>query len=202
MDPSVLRQPQRYQGLYVFDFGAWSAVGYTAREVALLLEQERYRDGKVYRIERVAPDGSMELRGVSADRFQLETGMFFYDDDLDAARRDFAALRSAGAHAPPPCRVALQLADRGPVAARGRYVIAMILPAEHEQDIGRWLTEIGYAGGAWAEGGISHATNYQDEAKAVLDRAQLWGAESLASRSAEEVLASVREPVQRWAEAG
>ena len=33
-----LSSPARYQGLYVFDFGEWTAVGYTAEEIAALLE--------------------------------------------------------------------------------------------------------------------------------------------------------------------
>ena len=39
-----LEQPERYSGLYVFDFGQWTAVGYTADEVERLLESEAYRE--------------------------------------------------------------------------------------------------------------------------------------------------------------
>ena len=42
-----LTDPDRYEGLYVFDFGEQCAVGYTASEIAVLLESERYRNGKV-----------------------------------------------------------------------------------------------------------------------------------------------------------
>ncbi|MBM4025140.1 MAG: hypothetical protein FJ280_06975, partial [Planctomycetes bacterium] len=59
-----LEKPDRYQGLYVFDFGDHTGVGFTAEEAAELLESERYKEGKVYKIQRAFPDGRMELRAV------------------------------------------------------------------------------------------------------------------------------------------
>ena len=56
-----LTSADKYAGLYVFDFGEQAAVGYTAEEIAVLLESEKYRTGKVYRIHRALPDGTMEL---------------------------------------------------------------------------------------------------------------------------------------------
>ena len=42
-----LENPDRYQGLYVFDFGDHADVGFTVEEVAELLDSERYKEGKV-----------------------------------------------------------------------------------------------------------------------------------------------------------
>jgi len=42
-----LEKPDKYVGLYVFDFGDHVGVGFAAEEVAELLESEKYRDGKV-----------------------------------------------------------------------------------------------------------------------------------------------------------
>ena len=81
--------PQKLAGLYVYDFGEWTTVGYTAEEIAILLEHEIYRDGKVYKIHRASPDGQFELRGVSPQRFNAESGMFFHRAELDPARQDF-----------------------------------------------------------------------------------------------------------------
>ena len=61
-----LEKPDRYQGLYVFDFGDHAGVGFTAEEVAELLDSERYKEGKAYKIQRAFPDGRMELRAVPA----------------------------------------------------------------------------------------------------------------------------------------
>jgi hypothetical protein len=190
-------EPQRYQGLYVYDFGEWTALGYTAEEIAVLLEAEAYRGGKVYKIHRAWPDGQMELRGVSRERFLLESGMFFYRTELEAARADFAALSQTGQKTRPPCRAYLQLADRSASAETSRFVTALIYPAEHEDEIGRWLLDVGFAGGDLVEGGASHVSNYYGQEKAILDRQQLWSNHAIPSRSPEQVLASVRNAVQR-----
>ena len=78
----------KYVGLYVFDFGDQVAVGYTADEIAVLLESEKYADGKVYRIHRALPDGTMELQGVPREKFHCEDGLFFYRADDGQARQD------------------------------------------------------------------------------------------------------------------
>jgi len=192
-----IANPQYLRGLYIVDFGEWTAVGYTADEVAMLLEHEDYRGGKVYKIHRATPDGHMELRGVSAARFASESGMFFYRNDLSLAQADFATLRDAAGAAPTPCRAVLHLSDRSPQAEPRRYVTALIFPAEHDDEIAGWLTAIAYAGGDVAEGGISCVTNYNSEARTILEHHQLWSQPAIPSRSPEQVLASVRQAVQR-----
>ncbi len=192
-----LTQPNLYRGLYVFDFGEWTAVGYTADEIAVLLESEAYRSGKVYKIVRATPDGRMELRGVAPERFQIESGMFFNRDELAAAEADFAELVRIGRQQGAPCRAFVHLADRGPRAQRGRYVTALIYPAEYEDEIAHWLDAARYGGGDLAEGGASHVSNYYATEKTILKREQLWSTPAIPSRSADEVLSSVRRAVQR-----
>jgi len=90
-----LDKPDRYKGLYIFDFGDHAAVGFTAEEVAELLESERYGEGKVYKIHRAYPDGRLELKGVPPETFQLESGMIFYATLAETAQGDFkTAMRS------------------------------------------------------------------------------------------------------------
>jgi hypothetical protein len=79
-------------------------VGYTAEEIAMLLESERYAQGKVYKIDRVSPDGQMEIRGVPRERFHLESGIFFNRQDRASALEDFNALRAIGMRVGLPCR--------------------------------------------------------------------------------------------------
>lgn len=192
-----LDEPTRYRGLYVFDFGEWCAVGYTALEIETLLESEQYRSGKVYRIHRAWPDGRMELRGVSSDRFQLESGMFFTRADAAAARRDFEHLAAAAEANPPPGRMKLHLAHRaGGCQSPSDCVTAMIYPAEYEEEMSEWLTKIGFDGGDTAEGGVSHVTDYLRQNVHVIDRRQFWGTSS-AQRTRDEILCSVRRAVQR-----
>jgi hypothetical protein len=192
-----LDNPQRYRGLYVFDFGEWTAVGYTAEEIAVLLESDAYCAGHVYKIIRVTPDGQMELRGVSAERFQLESGMFFNRDELSAARTDFAELCGYAEALGAPCRAFVHLADRGEIEGVPRYVTALIYPAEYEDEMGRWLLDWPHAGGDTVEGGISHVTDYYSEDKAILESHQIWTGHAVPARGAEEVLRSVRLAVQR-----
>jgi hypothetical protein len=191
-----VNNPHRLRGLYVYDFGEWTAIGYTAEEIAVLLEHESYRGGKVYKIHRASPDGQMELRGISPQRFKLESGMFFCRSELEPAQADFAELRAAAEKTPPPCRTFLHLVDRltdGPQ----RYLTALIFPAEYEDEIGNWLSAVAFGGGDLAEGGASHVTNYYGEEKRILDRQQLWSRPAILSRSPQEVLATVRQAVQR-----
>ncbi len=197
MQLPVVANADRYRGLYVYDFGDWSAVGYTAEEIAILLEDPATAGGGVYRIMRATPDGRMELRGVAAERFQLESAMLFYRRGADQARDDFAALTTMAQETPPPCRAFVHLADRGAAAGPTRYVTALIYPAEQDEEIARWLLDRQYAGGDTVEGGVSPVGNYYDEEKTILERQQLWSAHTIPSRSREEVLASTRRAVQR-----
>jgi len=188
-----LEKPDRYEGLYVFDFGDHAGVGFTADEVAELLDSERYREGKVYRIHRAHPDGRMELQGVPAARFQLEAGMLFYADDEATARADFARLTDRANRSAPPCRAKVHLARY----AEDRYTVALIYPAEYDDQISFWLLEGNYRTRGPAEGGVGAIERYYRDAPEILDRRQLLGEGAYTSRTGEELLGSVALAVQR-----
>jgi len=63
-----------------------------AEEVAEILDSEKYKDCKVYKIHRAYPDGRMELKGVRSGQFQLEAGMLFYEDSELEARMILSGL--------------------------------------------------------------------------------------------------------------
>ncbi len=197
MNLPALTDPLRYQGLYVFDFGEWTSVGYTVDEVAALYESDSYRAGRAYKIVRAAPDGRLELRGVARERFELESGMFFLRRELDAARRDFDDLTALAEQSPPPTRAFVRLVDRGAEAVGGRFATVLIFPAEVEDEVSRWLLAAGYAGGDLVEGGVSHVTNFYEERAITLARQQLWSQSSGSSRSHDELMSAVRRAVQR-----
>lgn len=184
-----------YAGLYIYDFGEWSSVGYTADEIAVLREQPEYRGGHIYRIVRARPDGYMELKGVSAERFEYESAMFFYRNHLHAARRDFSVLTADGLAERPPCGVTAQLAHRRD--QRWPYATVLIYRAEHEEEVAAWLLRIGFHGGESVEGGVSTLTRFREESNEILERCQLWNTPSQSSRSPEQVLENVRAAVQR-----
>lgn len=169
-----VEQPERYRGLYVFDFGDWSAVGYTAEEIALLLESEAYREGRIYKIHRASPDGTFELRGVARERFSFESGLLFHRHDATAAAADYRRLAAVAEQSPPPCRAVLHLARLPAGEVGDTHATVLIFPAEYEDEMGAWLMRVGFEGGDLVEGGISHVTNYYELCADVRERRQLW----------------------------
>ena len=99
-----LREPKRYEGLYIFDFEGQVGVGYTALEIEILLESEKYRNSKVYKIQRAFRDGRLEIKGVSNKVFQVESGMFFHCRDEAQAREDYRQLLELSEQRDFPCR--------------------------------------------------------------------------------------------------
>jgi hypothetical protein len=188
-----LRKPEKYAGLYIFDFGDHVGVGFTAEEVAELLESEKYKDGKVYKIHRAYPDGKLELKGVTAATFALEAGMFFYSIDLDAGRRDFKALVNLAVRSAPPCRAKVHLAK----CSDDEFAVALIYPAEYDAEVSSWLLAGGYKAAGAAEGGVGAVQRYYDRQAEILDRYQLFGQSESISRTGPELLASLKLAVQR-----
>ncbi len=192
-----LRHPERYAGLYVVDFGPTVSVGYTAEEVAMLLESEATADAKVYRIHRAEPDGTMELKGVPGERFRLETGLFFHSRNIRSARRDFEAIRRLADDEGPPCRAQLLLGARE-VSSRLPFVVGLAYPAECDEDVARWLLENKVTAGEYADGGIGRLEWMRGSVR-LIETAQLRAAPKRRPRTRREVLASTDKPIQRTA---
>jgi len=188
-----LQKPEKYVGLYIFDFGDHVGVGFTAQEVAELLESEKYKDGKVYKIHRAYPDGRLELKAVRAETFQLEAGMFFYSTDLETARKDFKGLVSLAVRSAPPCRAKVHLAKY----TDDKFVVALIYPAEFDDEVSSWLLQGRYKTTGPAEGGTGAVQRYYDYQPRILDRHQLFAKSSFESRTGQELLASLKLAVQR-----
>ncbi len=188
-----LKKPDRYIGLYVVDFGEHTGAGFTAEEVAELLESEKYQDCKVYKIHNAYPDGRLELKGMRAEIFQLEAGMFFYSTELEVAKADFKRLINLAVQTSPPCRAKAQLAKYNDE----KFAVAFIYPAEYDDEMGRWLTAGRYKTSGAAEGGVEAVQRYYDAENQILDRHQLFGKSTLESRTGEELLAGLKSAVQR-----
>lgn len=188
-----LENPKKYIGLYVFDFGDHCGVGFTAQEVGELFESERYKNCKAYKIHKAYPDGKLELKGVRADIFQLEAGMFFYASALETARRDFKGLVNLAVKTIPPCRAKIHLAKYND----NKFVTALIYPAEYDDEISIWLSEGNYKTTGAAEGGIEAVQRYYTYRPEILDRHQLFGKPAFENRTGEELLAGIKLAVQR-----
>ncbi|HUS73351.1 MAG TPA: hypothetical protein VMY06_09825 [Sedimentisphaerales bacterium] len=188
-----IEKPEKYVGLYVFDFGDHAGVGFTAEEVAELLESEKYKDCKVYKIHKACPDGKLELKGVRAETFQLEAGMFFYSSELETARGDFRALVNLAVKASPPCRAKVHLAKY----RDDKFVAAIVYPAEYDDEVSNWLLDGQYKTSGAAEGGIEAVQRYYDHKPQILERHQLFAKPETISRTGRELLASLKLAVQR-----
>jgi hypothetical protein len=188
-----LEKPDRYVGLYVVDFGEDAAVGFTAREVAELLESEKYKDSKVYKIHKAYPDGRLELKGVPAETFELEAGMLFYSSDDQSAKRDFKELVNLAVKTAPPCRAKVHLAKY----RDDKFVVAIIYPAEYDDELSRWLLDAEFRTAGAVEGGTAAVQRYYDAEPEILDRHQLFGKTLVESRTGEQLLACAKLAVQR-----
>jgi hypothetical protein len=193
MELPKLEKSEKYVGLYIFDFGDHTGVGFTAQEVAELLESEKYRGGKVYKIHRALPGGELELKGVPAETFELEAGMFFYSNDRETSGRDFKRLVNLAVTTAPPCRAKVHLAECGDES----FAVALIYPAEYDDEVSSWLLAGKYKTSGAAEGGVAAVQRYYDRGAEILDRHQLFGESESVSRTGEELLAGLKMAVQR-----
>jgi len=188
-----LQKPEKYVGLYIFDFGDHTGVGFTDEEVAELLESERYADCKVYKIHKAYPDGKLELKGVPAQTFQLEAGMFFYSCEPETARSDFKRLIDLAVSTAPPCRAKVHLAKY----SAHKFVVALVYPAEYDDQVSRWLLQGRYETSGAAQGGIEAVQRYYDHKPQLLESHQLFAKSQWMSRTGEELLACLKLAVQR-----
>ncbi len=188
-----VKNGEKYVGLYVVDFGDHSGVGFTADEVAELLDSEKFKHVKVFKIHKAYPDGRMELRGVRPEIFQLEKGMFFYSQDIETAGDDYKRLVDLAIREAPPGRAKVHAAKYDDE----KFVTARIYPAEYDDEFSRWLTDGEYKTAGAAQGGIEAVRRYYDEAPQVLQRHQLFGRSSFENRTGEQLLAATRIAVQR-----
>ena len=188
-----LEKPKQYVGLYAIDFGDHSGVGFTADEVGELLESEKYQTVQVYKIYRASPDGTLEIKGVTKDRFQLESGLFFYTADLETSQKGYRRLVALAVTQQPPCRAKVHLAEWG----QGQYVLALIYPAEYEEEVSAWLIQGEFEAEGLAEGGVGVVQQYYDRSPEVLERHQLYGQGQFESRTGDALLLGLRQAVQR-----
>ena len=188
-----LRESQNYIGLYVIDFGDHAGVGFTGQEVEELLESEKFKDVKVYKIHNAYADGRVELRGVRSGLFQVEMGMFFYSSNEQEAKGDFKRLVNMAVKTAPPSRAKLHLSRY----SDDKYVVTLIYPAECNDEISDWLLASDYKTAGAATGGLSAVQQYYNDKPEILDRHQFIANERFESRSGDELYRYLSLAVQR-----
>jgi hypothetical protein len=187
------KNSEKYVGLYVFDFGDHCGVGFTAEEVAELFESEKYKNCKAYKIHKAYPDGKLELKGLPAEIFQLEAGVFFYSSNLKTAKQNLKGLVNLAVKTAPPCRAKVHLAKY----SEEKFVTAMIYPAEYDDEVSTWLLDGDYKTAGAAEGGTETVQRYYDYKPQILDRHQLFGKSEYQNRTGQELLSCIKLAVQR-----
>lgn len=193
MNIPKIENANKYTGLYVVDFGETSSVGFTANEVAELLESEKYAGIKVYKIHGAYPDGKMELKGVPSGIFQLEMGMFFYAGTETTSEKEYDDLIALAETTLPPCRAKVELAK----ITDELYTTAIIYPAEYNDEVSAWLISIDYKTSGAAAGGIEAVTSYNEQKTETINSHQLHSADAYKSRTGEELLSTARQAIQR-----
>ena len=188
-----VKEAEKYVGLYAVDFGDHSGLGFTGREVAELLESERFKDITVYKIHNAYPDGRMELKGVRREIFQLEMGMFFYSTEYETAEADYRKLIDLAVRVTPPAGAKVHIAKY----SNSKFVTAIIYPAEFDDQFSRWLIESDYKTTGPAQGGIEAVNRYYNAASEILARHQLFGRENYQNKTGMELLAATKIAVQR-----
>lgn len=186
-------KPEKYVDLYIIDFGDQCAMGYTAEEVATLFESQKFADAKAFRIHNARPDGTMELAGVPREKFALESGMFFHCLTEKTAHKDFEYISQWAQKNNPPCLTKLHLAK----LENGTRIIALIYPAEYEQQLGNWLSDSEFQGQGAVDAGVSQVAKYYDNASDRIKEKQLFPEKSALGRSFDELLRCVGLELQR-----
>lgn len=190
----LVSDPQRYRGLYAIDFGAWTALGFTGEEVAWLLASDEHAEALAYRVERVDGDGRMELRGVSRTSLAGSAMMLFASVDSDKAFADFQALQQAARAQPPPHAIEIALLD---LPGENPHAVSLRYALHAESLVAAWLTETGFAGGDVVTGGDRARQQVAQADAAPVATAVLAADVAFQTRSPNDILANIRNPLQR-----
>ncbi len=169
MNLPKVEMPEKYVGLYAVDFGSSSEIGLTASQVAELLESEKNTGLKVYKIHNVRPDGTFEIKGITAETFQLEKGMFFYAYSEQIARAEFNRLVDISTYSSPPGKAIVQLARYD----EKTWITVLIYPAEYDQEFSQWLIDNDFTTKGEVVGGRQAVTDYYARKAQIIDHHQL-----------------------------
>jgi hypothetical protein len=119
--------------------------------------------------------------------------MFFYLHGLETAQDAYQRLINQAVTSQPPCRAKVHLAK----SDESNYVVALIYPAEFDDEMSMWLEQGSYYTQGQVLGGVGAVESYYEQAPEILKRHQLFGTGSFESRSGDELLVSLKRLVQR-----
>ncbi len=190
-----LNAPQRYVGLFVYDFGNHVSVGYTAEEINILRGDPQHAGGTTYRIHRVDQDGTIELQGMTPHSLEGEEALVFASAIRERADADFKAVCTFAETKPLPCHA--QLEQVVLPASDLPHVVALIYPSHAAVQVSAWLAQAAFEGGDRVTGGIEALVALRSAHPELIQRCELSTCPELAPRTASQVLGTVHLAVQR-----
>jgi len=191
----AIQEPERYVGLYVYDFGTHVAIGYTAAEVGHLRSSELHRQGMAYQIYRVDEAGVLELRGVLDARLAGMEAVCFLRANPSMARRDFDTITATAAECPLPCAAELHVASLD--AFHPPHVTAITYGASATDAISGWLIKHGGRLGDQVVAGLDVFMEFAGSTGERIESCHLPALLDYSDRPAQEVLQAVHQPIQR-----
>ncbi len=187
--------PQRYVGLYVYDFGKHVSVGYTAAEILTLHGSKTHARGTAYEICRVTDRGGLELRGIRDERLSGFEAMCFLRAEAPAARRDYDAIDAAAKSNPLPCSVEMQLAKLR--AFDPPHMTALSYSAAATTVMAGWLTVHAPDAGDRVIGGVDTYDTLAGSDGVRIASCQLPTLIDYTDRPIEDLLRTIDRPLQR-----
>jgi hypothetical protein len=187
--------PIHLVGLYAYDFGPRTSIGYTADEVVLLSQHPEHIGGTILRVQSVDTEGRCALRGVTSIDLSAESAMLFGHGESGAARETYDALVIAAKDDPPSCPVTIELGElTGDDATFG---VMLIYRAHSEHMVSCWLTGRSVTCGDRVVGGAGVLGARRSSDWSVESTGHLTCRLGFTTRDAGDVLASVGKPFQR-----
>jgi len=156
----TIPDPQRLLGRFVVEYAGSRDTGLTADVIRDRLSDPEWGALGIYKIHRVDEEGRLELVGVEDEDFDDDGALFLTGQDVKGARAGYERLIGFARSAPPPCRIALNMARTGSGDTR-RYVVALELPAICLDSAARWLDAASPEGLSRSGSGVEALATYQ-----------------------------------------
>lgn len=190
-----IRDPERYEGLFAYDFGTHVSVGFTAGEILILRQSPEYCGGTALQIYRVNDRGGMELRGIQDSMLLGRDCICFLQSSEMKAREDYDRMVRAARERPLSSTVEARLV-RSYVFSLPNLT-ALLFPAWAVDRVGAWLSLLDWSPGDRVISGTEALASMDPGKGLTIDTCSLAARDIVQDRDAEQVLASVSQAFQR-----
>ncbi len=191
----TLSSPHDYVGLYVFDFGGHVAVGYTAEEIGVLQRAPAYGECNAYQIHSVDEQGRIALKGVGDLDLSSDHAIIFAHRTPQDADSTYDGLTDSADAEPVGAVVRMERAYHERCSPE--HVVVLSYKAHTMFAVSDWLRRIDFNGGSHVLAGTEELELYRETVAKPEKSTYLRTCVDVTSRTADAVLASVDQRVQR-----